>query len=334
MKIPAHCETELAAFPAGLRQLVEAELAAGNGIAELGHGFPAAPCGAYILLERAVTTRPRAASGELHFHDRIGNSYSGEFTDAVRHFFVLEPPHPPPPEPDMDAIRADLQRRCDKEDARREAKRLQAAREAQQVVGRFQESMEMNFDRWHDGTGADLELLKGASPAALAEVEDFLASRRVQDWRDVEALAALASARAKSLLRAAFAGGEDRVRLAVLSYAPELLSESECTEFLVRILEDGAIESMLPQALLVIEDFHPPEVIRAMLHGLMRRDGGTACHLAAMLYFLHGKAAEPFDWKLRPHFLQFNTADLTEREAAVRILCETLGLEITDRAPG
>lgn len=333
MKIPAHCEKEFAGFPAVLRQLVEAELAAGNGIAELGHGFPAAPCGAYILLVRAVTTRPRAATAELHFYDRNASSYSGEFTDAARHFFVLEPPRPPPPEPDMDAIRAEFQRRCDEANARREAEQFRSASEVREVVARFQESMEMNFDRWHDGTGADLELLKKASPAALAAVEDFLSSRRVQDWRDVEALAALSSARAKSLLRAAFAGGVDRVRLAVLSYAPELVSESERAAFLVRILDDGAIETMLPQALLVIEDFHPPEVIRAMLRGLMRRDGGTACHLAAMLCFLHGRAAEPFDWKLRPHFLQFITMDMAERATAVRWLCETLGLEITDRAP-
>jgi hypothetical protein len=120
----------------------------------------------------------------------------------------------------------------------------------------------------------------------------------------------------------------------VLSYAPELLSESERADFMVRILDDGAMEAMLPQALLVIEDFHPPDVIRAMLRGLMHRDGTTACHLAAMLFFLHGKAAEPFDWNLRPFFLQFNTTDMAERAAAAGRLCETLGLEITDHTPG
>jgi len=320
MKIPASIEKEFAGFPAVLRQLVQDELAAGNAVAELAHGFPAAPCGASIMLERPVTTRPRVATPQLDFYERNGSAYSGEFTDAVRHFFVLEPPHPPPPEPDMNAIRAEFQRRCEAADAERESLRKQSEQEVQEVVARFQESMEMNYDRWHDGTGADLELLKDASPAALVAVENFLAARGVPDWRDVEALAALSSTRARALLRAAFAGGDDPVRLAVLAYAPELVSESERAGFLVRILENGAIEAMLPQALLVIEDFHPPEVIHAMQHGLMSRAGGTACHLAAMLCFLHGKAAEPFDWSLRPFFLRFNTADLTERAAAARDL--------------
>src|SRR5262249_33247684 len=38
-------------------------------------------------------------------YDRNSSIYSGEFTDAKRFYFVLEPPDPPPPEPNMDAIR-------------------------------------------------------------------------------------------------------------------------------------------------------------------------------------------------------------------------------------
>jgi len=279
------------------------------------------------MLEKPVTTQPRAATAELEYYERNNSSYSGEFTDAVRHFFVLEPPLPPPPDPDMDAIRANFQRRCEQADAQRETERQRESEEVRDVVERFAESMETNYDRWHDGTGADLELLKNASPAARIAVEDFLISRGVHDWRDVEALAALSSARVRSLLRASFDAGGDRVRLAILSYAPELLRDSERAGFLVRILENGAIEGMLSQALLVIQDFHPPEVIHAMLRGLITRDGGTACHLAAMLYFLHGQASSPFDWNLRPHFLQFNTEDMTERAAAIKTLQRNLRLE-------
>lgn len=98
-------QKELAAFPAGLRALLEAELAAGNSIIEVGHSFPAPPVGAYIKLANKVSTRPRASGGGLNFYERNSSSYSGEFTDAKRFFFILEPPNPPPPEPDMDAIR-------------------------------------------------------------------------------------------------------------------------------------------------------------------------------------------------------------------------------------
>ena len=56
---------QLAAFPAALRKLVEAELKAGNSIAELAHGFPAAPCGAYVKLAQPVAACRRKAAGEI-----------------------------------------------------------------------------------------------------------------------------------------------------------------------------------------------------------------------------------------------------------------------------
>lgn len=98
-------QMELEKFPEALKSLVEAELAAGNAVVEVGHSFPAPPVGAYIQLANKVTTRKRATIDGLEFYDRNNSLYSGEFTDAQRFFFVLEPPNPPPPEPDMDLIR-------------------------------------------------------------------------------------------------------------------------------------------------------------------------------------------------------------------------------------
>jgi hypothetical protein len=98
-------QKQLAQFPAALRALVQAELAAGNSILEIGGGHPAPPVGACLKLAKKVSTRPRASGNGLTFYERNSSLYSGEFTDATRFFFVLEPPNPPPPEPDMDAIR-------------------------------------------------------------------------------------------------------------------------------------------------------------------------------------------------------------------------------------
>lgn len=93
-------------FPASLRRLVEAELAAGNTVAEVSHGFPAPPIGACLMLARQVSTRPRASDGALSFRARESSLLSGEWSDAVGVFFVLEPPVPPAAAPDMDDIRA------------------------------------------------------------------------------------------------------------------------------------------------------------------------------------------------------------------------------------
>jgi hypothetical protein len=109
MPLTVEQQKELAQFPVALRTLIEAELATGNSIVAIGHSFPAPPAGAYFKLAKKVSTRPRASGDGLNFYDRDTSIYSGEFTDAKRFYFVLEPPNPPPPEPDMDAIRAAAQ---------------------------------------------------------------------------------------------------------------------------------------------------------------------------------------------------------------------------------
>ncbi len=109
MTITPAQQIELDKFPTALRLLVEQELAAGNSIIEFGHSFPAPPVGAYLKLANKVSTRARVTGDMLSFYERHNSSYSGEFTDAQRFYFVLEPPNPPPPEPDMDALRKSYQ---------------------------------------------------------------------------------------------------------------------------------------------------------------------------------------------------------------------------------
>lgn len=104
---------QLAEFPAHLRALVQAELQDGNTIVAIENGFPAAPCGASVKLAKAVGPERRRSVGEVVFYARNNSSYAGEFTTAERHFFVLEPPLPPEPPPDMDAIRKALEPKPD-----------------------------------------------------------------------------------------------------------------------------------------------------------------------------------------------------------------------------
>ncbi|MFN0066167.1 MAG: hypothetical protein ACKVYV_00885 [Limisphaerales bacterium] len=340
-------EPEFARFPAVLRELVLAELAAGNTIEELGHSFPAALCGAYLKLAREVSTRPRVKTPDLHFYDRDCSNYSGEYTDAQRHFFVLEPAHPPKPPPDMDAIRAELEAKQRAADAARyaaqglapevfdpeqftpaeRAVRMASREDTKSAVSRFKASMAIDYEKWHDGIGYDLSILREATPGELQAIEEILIQRRSNDWRDVEALAALNSKRAQAALKSALTTGDAKVRLAVHAHAPELVSERQRIDSLVQALEQAGIYTGLSEALDEVAEFHPPEIVQTLLRGLMERDGGTAVHFAALLYFIHGKAPEPFDWAQRPFFLRFNTTDLAAREQVVRELCATLGAD-------
>lgn len=110
----------LASVPTVLRELIEAELKSGNTIVEVASKFPAPPAGAYLMFKNPVSTRPRATAGGVTFFARNTSSYSGEFTDPERFYFVLESPLPPDPPPDIDAIRAALDARQRASDAARD----------------------------------------------------------------------------------------------------------------------------------------------------------------------------------------------------------------------
>jgi hypothetical protein len=325
---------EIEAFPPVLRTLLNAELASGNEIVELGHSFPAPPVGAYVRLARPVTTRRRESEGELSFYDRNSSIYSGEFTDAKRSFFVLEPPHPREPEPDMDAIRRRLAPGSPtsiQPPPKLEASPVALAAEPRSgsALEQFKRSMIIDYEQWHDGIGYDLEVLRGASRKELAAIEALLISHDVNDWRDVEALAALGTPRARKALKAAFRSKDHELRLAVADYAPELVPKTERIASLVKALEHADLSSGLSQALDQVEDFHPAAVVEALFRGALRRDGEVAVLFAAMLMFVHGKAKEPFEWEQRPFFLKFHTENRAERVAAFRELCEKIGVNAT-----
>jgi hypothetical protein len=355
MKIPKEFLKDFEAFPAVLRALLDAELAAGNRIAEIGHGFPAPPVGAWIKLAKPLASRPRVSGDGIDFYDRNMPSYSGEITDAKRFFFLLEPPHPPEPAPDMDAIRAAIQARqaaaladllkpkaskpkpskvkpskAKKAPLKRVpagSRRPKPAPKPKTIVDRFVESMEMNYEKWHDGTGYDISLIENATPQELVDLERFLVNRPVANWRDVEALASINSPRARLLLRKALKSKDSELRVAVTDYASDLVSKDERTDTLLAALEGSEIYGGLTQALLQVEEFHPPKIIDALFRGVLARDGGTAVHFAAMLMFTHGKAETSFDWDKRPFFLKFHTEVRAEREAAFRELCKKIGVK-------
>jgi len=357
MSIPAEFAKQFAAFPECLRKLVEAELAEGSSILEVCNGFPAAPCGACLKLAKKVAASRRNCEGGVDFYERNNSDYFGEFTTAERHFFVLEPPNPPEPEPDMNAIREALEAReraanADRfreyadvpENVKAVVRQGDVARKAKVrtskaefsapavvtpggTVARFVESMKGSLESWREGTGYDLALLKSATPEELAAIEGLLLSRPGDDWRDVEALAALDSPRAREALRKALKSSNHRVATAVAEYAPHLVSDKERTKVLVAALEGAEIYGGLPQALLDVEEYHPPEIVDALFRGLLKPNCENPVHFAAMLMFIHGKAESSFDWTHRPLFLRFKTEDRAERERVFRELCEKIAVD-------
>jgi hypothetical protein len=96
---------------------------------------------------------------------------------------------------------------------------------------------------------------------------------------------------------------------------------------LVQALKSAEFFGGLSEAIDEAAEFHPPKVIDALLDGTLNRDGEVAVNFAALLFFLHGKSKEAFDWDHRPFFLRFNTTDPAERLAAFQELCDSIGVD-------
>jgi hypothetical protein len=335
--VPPQFREEAGQFPPLLRALLEAELAAGNAIAEVGHRFPAPPAGAYFKMTGPVTTRPRASGDGLKFREVNASIYNGFFTDERGFYFIVEPPLPPPPEPDMDAIRAAHAPPPFLPPPPPDVDPLPAlafplplppvTSDPQSAFRRFESSMVMDYEKWHDGIGYDIEALQSATGIERDAIEILVLNRRAKDWRDVEALAALGTPQAIRALRLAARSPDAEIRLAVVNYAPELVPETQRISSLVSALGSASFGSGLSQALDEAAGFHPKPVVDALLRGALRREGEAAVHFAALTMFIYGKASSAFDWDQRPFFLRFNTPDRNARETAFRELCAKIGVD-------
>jgi hypothetical protein len=195
------------------------------------------------------------------------------------------------------------------------------------AVERFERSMAIDHEKWHDGIGYDLEAIDAATPQERARIEALVLGRGARDWRDVEALARLDTPGTREALRGALARGSHEIRMAIARHAPALTSDAERSDLLVAALKGADFYGGLSQALDQAAAFHPPAVLDALFRGLLERSGEVAVHFAALLAYLHDAASEPFDMEQRPFFLRFATPDRAAREAAFRDLCVRIGVD-------
>jgi hypothetical protein len=187
---------------------------------------------------------------------------------------------------------------------------------------RFMASTEIDYERWHEGIGYDLDALGAMDPDERFRTEHWLLVRAGQDWRDLEALLALGSDAARAAVVEQLRAGklEQRLQAArLLRDDPTLTGEIEAAA--VAGLESALLYDGLSIALDLATTHRTPALIDALFRAALRDEGEAAVHAAARLAFIHGVAKEEFDWELRPLFLRFNTQDRAEREVAFRELC-------------
>ena len=328
MIVPPAFQAEVASLPSPLRAVLEAELAAGNEILDVVHTFPAPPIGACVRLARPLSpdgSSVPAGVNPCRFPNWDGSS---GLSDMAGHYFVLGPPVAPPDPPGMDEIGAGRSSGATPiaQDSGAGGRGLSDA-SVDSPLGRFERSMAIDYEKWHDGIGYDLDAIREASPDERKAIETLLVERGARDWRDVEALTVLNTAGTRALLERAKRSPDHEVALAVARYAPDVLSDDERTTSIVTALRSARFYGGLSEALDLAEVYHPRAVLDALVRATIEREGEVAVHCAALLMFLHGKADGPFDMAQRPFFLTFNTSDRRKRAEAFHELCVKIGLD-------
>ncbi len=197
---------------------------------------------------------------------------------------------------------------------------------AETAIARFERSLLIDYEQWHDGVGYDVAVLRELSDHERRGIEARLTPP--DGWRDIEALAVLASLgsdSARAELRRVGTSGSSETRLAVMRYAPQLVDDTARAAALVEALDSATAFDSFTTTLEQVAAFHPRPVIEALWRGLETRQGDVASHYAGMLAFLHGKAESSFDWALRPLLLEFKTENSAARRAAVQKLRTLVG---------
>jgi len=189
-------------------------------------------------------------------------------------------------------------------------------------------STEIDYERWHEGIGYDLDALRALEGDERLEVEQWLFDRAGNDWRDLQALLATGSDRSRAAVLEQLRRGKLEQRLWAARYLeddPLLAADREAA--VVKGLGEALLYGGLSIALDIATEERTPAMIDALFRAALRDEGEAAVHAAARLAYVHGKAKEPFDWELRPLFLRFGEADRASREQAFRELCKLCGVD-------
>lgn len=201
---------------------------------------------------------------------------------------------------------------------------------------RFIASMQMDYEKWHDGIGYDLDALADMSADERTQVTTMLRGRT--DWRDAEALEALsrlgvasANATLNAIVEDESAPIEQRLIAIERLRDSGQLSDSDLERLLLPALRRVEAFAGLTPALRLVQQVPTPAIRRRLLWGVLHQPE-AAVHFAAMLAYLAGVAKEEFDWDLRDLFLRTRHGSDAERAQAVGELCGMIGMASDDAA--
>lgn len=184
---------------------------------------------------------------------------------------------------------------------------------------RFLDSKVMDFEKWHDGLGYDLNALRELS---ADELDSAVAGMiPAQGWRDLEALDYAGTAAATAAIVAARQSDNAELRLTAYRYGPK---ESTLEE--AEILTQLEAESPSTDAIEEAAEYPSPPMIQALLRIVRECTGVEAYGAVASLLVMHGNLDSVYSMDRRPFILRFVDPPNPDRDAAYAELIRELGL--------
>ncbi len=171
----------------------------------------------------------------------------------------------------------------------------------------FLDSMVMDFDKWHDGTGYDLETLGQLEPEERDSIEELLIKnlKHAGNWCDVEALASLGTTSAGASVDKARFHNNTKVRKYALRIYLDAQDSKDMSKKDISELEEQVVQAVKHGDFEIAQRMPTMRVKKALLDFIPGFKSEIRVGAVAFLLYLCGQAPEPFDWSQRPFFLLF-----------------------------
>ena len=187
---------------------------------------------------------------------------------------------------------------------------------------RFKQSMIIDYDAWKEGTPYDIAALADVTPEERDLLTEEICERGSLDWRDVEALRALATP--KAIKRVGVAAAKQTDGAGVEAFMDEIAAQGWTDDIESRFIDKLERAASMTGALDRLYDIAEQHQTPAVMKQLMRNarisgDETVRYSMGAFLLYLtgHVDSRYVFDTDHRPHLLNLNSDDYKTYKAAV-----------------